>query len=47
MSNVTAYVRRLQDLLGKVAEKVAADSHFIHRKRKITPLGWLLATVFG
>ena len=47
MRNVTAYVQRLQDLLGDVVQNAAADTHFIQRQRKITPLAWLLATVFG
>ena len=47
MHDVTEYVCRLQDLLGEVAQKVADDTQFIQRKRKITPLAWLLATVFG
>jgi len=47
MSDVTAHVDRLQALLGSVAPQIAAETQFIQRTRKITPLSWLLATVFG
>src|SRR5215469_4037435 len=47
MNNVTETARRLQDLLGGIAHEVAENTQFIQRKRKITPLSWLLATVFG
>ena len=47
MLNVTECIQRLQDLFGTIAEKIAHDTQFIQRIRKITPLGWLTATVLG
>jgi hypothetical protein len=47
MNRIIERTQRLQALLGDIAENVAKDTNFIQRKRKITPLAWLLATVFG
>jgi hypothetical protein len=47
MDKISERSQRLQALLGEIAEKVAQNTHFIRRKRKITPIAWLLATVFG
>ncbi len=47
MNKVSERAQRLQALLGDIAEKVAQNTNFIRRKRKITPIAWLLATVFG
>ena len=47
MLNVTECVRRLQDLFGDTAKNLAASTNFIQRERKITALGWILATVLG
>ena len=47
MDKIIERAKRLQALLGDVAENVAKNTDFIQRKRKITPLAWLLATVFG
>ena len=47
MLHVSECVRRLQDLFGDTAKNLAASTNFIQRERKITALGWLLATVLG
>jgi hypothetical protein len=47
MHKINERAQRLQDLFGSVAEKIAQQTQFIQRTRKITPLAWLLATVLG
>ena len=47
MLHVNECARRLQDLFGDSAKNLAASTNFIQRERKITALGWILATVLG
>jgi hypothetical protein len=47
MLDATKCARQLQTLFGDTAEKIANETNFIQRTRKITALGWLLATVLG
>ena len=47
MLSVTKCLQQLQILFGDIAQKIAIETDFIQRERKITALGWLLATVLG
>jgi len=47
MLSVTECIQQLQILFGDTAQKIAIETDFIQRERKITALGWLLATVLG
>ena len=46
MNKIIERAKRLQALLGDIAEHVAQNTNFIQRRRKVTAMSWLLATVF-
>jgi len=47
MLSVPECVQQLQNLFGDTAKTIASDTNFIQRERKISALGWILATVLG